>query len=124
MGDNKFKGVYKPKSDPISSARDLFVTMGRKLKDEQISYNIFYQVYYDTSSSGNWVGADEVISMRCDGVVEFIYEWYGHRVYGSDTYWDVTKSSFEGREHHANASIKPSTQKDYLTLVTINEPTN
>lgn len=30
--------------------------------------------------------------MRCDGVVEYIYEWYSYRVFGNDTQWDVTKN--------------------------------
>ena len=122
MGGKDFKGVYRPNSNPSSSARDLFVSMGRRLKDEQISYNVAYQVYYNTGSSGTWVDPDEIISMRCDGVVEYIYEWYGYRVYGSDTYWDVTKNSFWGRNHHSGTAVTPKSQVNYMTLVQSGEP--
>lgn len=119
---NNFEGVYRPNTTPSSADRDLFVSMGRKLKDEQISYNLAYQVYYDTGTSGTWVEPNEVSSMRCDGVVEYIYEWYGFRVYGSDTYWDVTKNSFWGRDHHSGTAVTPKSQSGYLTLVTSSVP--
>ena len=123
LDGNNFKGVYRPNSSPSSSTRDLFVAMGRKLKDEQISYNLAYQVYYDTGSSGTWVDPSEISSMRCDGVVEYTFEWYGYRVYGSDTYWDVTKNSFLGRNHHSGTAVTPKSQaEDCLTLVTSSVP--
>ncbi|SHH76667.1 hypothetical protein [Clostridium grantii] len=114
---NSFKGTYRPKSTPSSADRDLFVAMGRKLADDQISYNAAYEVYYNTSTSGSWVNTNEITSMRCDGVVEYIYEWYGYRVYGSDTYWDVTKVSFWGRDHHSGTAVTPEKQASYLTKV-------
>ncbi|MFZ3590257.1 hypothetical protein ACOI1C_13570 [Bacillus sp. DJP31] len=117
-----FKGVYKPKSYTSSSDRDLFVSMGRRLVTEAISYNVGYQVYYDTGASGSWVEADEITSMRCDGVVEWIYEWYGHRVYGSDTKWDVSKADYWIRDHHGGTLITPKRQKDYMSLVTASTP--
>ncbi len=117
-----FKGVYRPNSNPSSSQRDLFVSMGRKLINEKIPYNLAYQVYYDTSTSGTWVDHDEISSMRCDGVVEYIYEWYGFRVYGNGTYWDVTKNSFWGRDHHSGTAVTPKSQVNYLTKVTSSVP--
>lgn len=122
LNGNNFKGVYKPKKNPSSTYRDLFVSMGRKLRTENISYNLAYQVYYNTGTAGTWVSYDEISSMRCDGVVEYIYEWYGFRVYGSDKYWDVTKNSFWGRDHHSGTAITPKKQVGYLNLVTSSVP--
>ena len=124
ISGNNFEGVYRPDEDPSSYDRDLFVSMGRKLKNEQIAYNLAYQVYYNPSTSGTWVDPSEISSMRCDGVVEYIYEWYGYRVYGSDTYWDVTSSSYGGRDHHSGTAVTPSSQSGYLTLVTSSVPSN
>lgn len=124
MTDDTFQGVYRPNTQPTDYYRDLFVSMGRNLASEQIAYNVGYQVYYDTSTAGSYVDDYEISSMRCDGVVEYIYEWFGFRVYGDDTYWDVTKNSVMGRETHSGSAISPKSQVNYLTLVTYNVPSN
>lgn len=67
--------------------------------------------------AGKWVSPSEVSSMRCDGVVEYIYEYYGFRVYGSSSDWDVSKASFDIREKHSRTNITPKKQVNYLTLV-------
>lgn len=118
-----YQGTYRPKTAPTSANRDSFLYMARRLVDEQISYNLLYQVYYNTTAAGTWVDPGEITSMRCDGVVEYIYEWYGFRVYGSDTYWDVTKAGWSGREHHSGTLVTPKSQAlAYLTRVTSSLP--
>lgn len=114
---NNFKGTYKPNEFASSSMRDAFVAMGRNLRTENISYNLAYQVYYSTSDASNYVRYDEISSMRCDGVIEYIYEWYSYRVYGSDARWDVTKNDFWNRDHHSGTAITPKKQVGYLTEV-------
>lgn len=123
LDGNNFKGVYRPNTDPTSSQRDLFVAMGRRLISEEISYNLLYQVAYHLNQDlGTWVDPDEIIGMRCDGVVEYVYEWYGFRVYGNDNYWDVTRFGLWNQDHHSGTAITPKSQTNYLTLVTTNEP--
>ncbi|OPA79285.1 hypothetical protein BVG16_09360 [Paenibacillus selenitireducens] len=117
LDGNTFTGTFKPNTDPSSSARDLFVAMGRNLRTENISYNLVYQVYYSTDDASTYVKYDEISSMRCDGVIEYIYEWYSNRVYGDDTYWDVTKNSFWGRDHHSGTAVTPKKQVNYLTAL-------
>jgi len=92
--------------------------MARNLASEYIPYTLTYQVWYDLDDAGTYVAPSQIIEMRCDGVVEYIYEWYGFRVYGNDNYWDVTKNSFWAREEHSAAWIYPKTQRNYLTWVT------
>jgi len=123
IGGKAYQGTYRPKTAPTSANRDSFLSMARRLVDEQISYNVLYQVYYNSSTVGTWVDPGEITSMRCDGVVEYIYEWYGFRVYGSTTYWDVTKAGWSGREHHSGSLITPKSQaQTYLTKVTSSLP--
>ncbi len=62
--------------------------------------------------------------MRCDGVVEYIYEWYGYRVYGSNDYWDVTEHSAKIKDHHSGIAITLKKQTNYLALVKSSLPTN
>ncbi len=114
---NTFKGTYKPTQNPSSIMRDAIVAMGRNLRTENISYNLAYQVYYNTSTASTYVKYDEISSMRCDGVIEYIYEWYGYRVYGSDTQWDVSKNDFWIRDAHSGTAITPKKQVNYLTAI-------
>ena len=66
---------------------------------------------------------NEVTKMRCDGVIEYVYEWYGFRVYGSDTRWDVTKADFWIRDAHSLFAVTPKSQaRSYLTKVTSSLP--
>lgn len=115
LNGNTFVGVYRPNSAPSSYYRDLFKAMGRVLADEQISYNVAYQVYYNTSTSGPWVDPAEISSMRCDGVVEYIYEYYGFRVAGNDDSWDVSKVALSNMNIHSGGYINPKSQTSYLT---------
>jgi hypothetical protein len=119
-GDN-FKGTYKPKKYASSSQRDLFVSMGRKLRTESIPYSKYFIVNYNLANSGSWVEASEVTGMRCDGVIEYIYEWYGFEVYGGP-YWDISKVSYLNHDAHAGAQISPMRQVAYLTMVSASRP--
>lgn len=55
--------------------------------------------------------------MPCDGVVEYIYEWYGYRVFGNDTQWDVTKNDIWIRDQHSGTLTTPKKQVNYLTAI-------
>lgn len=118
-----YQGTYRPKVAPTSAARDDFLYVARRLVDERIPYNLAYQVYYDTDTAGTWVEPAEITSMRCDGVVEYVYEWCGYRVYGNSTYWDVTKAGWSSREHHSGTLVTPRIQaQSYLTKITASLP--
>ncbi len=58
----------------------------------------------------------DIASLRCDGLVEYCYEYYGYRVFGSDDSWDISKpgSTF----HHSASNIMPKVQaQQYLSQV-------
>lgn len=119
---NNFKGVYRPRTNPSTTDRDRFVTMAKKLADANIAYSLTYQVNYDPDDVGSIVNVSDIISMRCDGVVEYVYEWYEYRVYGEDNLWDITYADEDIRNSHAFAYITPYKQISYLRLVSSNEP--
>lgn len=122
LDGNTYKGVYRPKTAPSSSARDSFVSMGRKLINEDIPYNLGYQVMYDTGTAGTYVDPIEIKSIRCDGVIEYVYEWYNYKVYGGD-WWDVTKNDYVTRELHSGFGVTPKIQaSSYLTKVSSSLP--
>nr|WP_144919626.1 hypothetical protein [Paenibacillus bovis] len=120
------KGVYEPKTYPGSKSayRDLFVATGRTLTTENISYNAFFQVNYGAGTS-TYIYPKDITSMRCDGVVEYIYEYHGARVFGSSAMWDVSKRGIN-KDHHGmgnTSPITPITQVNYLSLVKTGAPT-
>jgi hypothetical protein len=123
MGGKTYQGTYRPKTAPTSGDRDNFLYMARRLIDERIPYSLLYQVDYNYSTAGTWVDPSEITGMRCDGVIEYIYEWYGFRVYGDSTHWDVTRAGFWNRDDHSGTAVTPRIQaQSYLTKVTSSLP--
>ncbi|MDO8963842.1 MAG: hypothetical protein Q7W30_05035 [Coriobacteriia bacterium] len=123
LGGKTYMGTYRPKTAPSSASRDNFVYMMRKLKDEQILYSGLYQVEYNLLTAGTYVDPAEVTKMRCDGVVEYVYEWYGFRVFGDATHWDVTRAGFWYQDDHSGSAVTPKLQaQSYLTKVTSSLP--
>lgn len=118
LGSGNFMGVFRPKVAPTSTDRSLFVGMARKLASEQISYNVAYEIWYDRSTTGAYVTASDISSMRCDGVVEYIYEYYGFRVFGDDANWNISVNSLSGREAHSMNVVTPDKQAGCLIKVT------
>jgi hypothetical protein len=121
LNGKTFWGYYRPNVNPSSSTRDNFVQTGRALRNENISYNLIYQVWW-TSASGTFVDPNEISSIRCDGVVEFVYEYRAYKVYYYDNIWgnekwDVSEASTFIRDHHDILHITPVEQIDYLTGV-------
>ncbi|WP_066507557.1 hypothetical protein [Abyssisolibacter fermentans] len=124
INGNTFKGVYKPKSGITSSGRDLVKATGRALRTENIGYTPLSQIDYPVSVLGQtWVFTDDISLIRCDGVVEYSYEWNGYRIYGSDDYWDISRATLGHLTHHSLALVTPKTQaQDNMTLVRSTEP--
>ncbi|QTH42022.1 hypothetical protein J4772_31675 [Cohnella sp. LGH] len=124
LDGNNFKGVYKPSGSIVENYRDLFVGKARALKDAQIGYTVWHMLNWDDAdtSLGDWIDVDEITLIRCDGVIEYSYEWYGFRVYGNNDYWDITKAEMDNKEMHSVFTVTPKIQKDYLVLVTSSVP--
>lgn len=123
INGNTFKGVYKPKSGISSSGRDNVVAMGRRLTTEDLGYTPLSQIDHFVTSSSDWVTADKLWLIRCDGVVEYCFEWYGYRIYGNDTYWDITRGGFSTLDHHSGTLVTPKSQaQSYMTLVQSSTP--
>jgi hypothetical protein len=101
--------------------------MSRKLAGENIPYTLVKQVDYDGATAGTWFDPAEVTAMRCDGLVEYVYEWYGYRVHGSVIvgvdHWDVTRVGYWEREVHELRAVTPKSQAtEDLHLVTSSLP--
>ena len=80
LDGNNYLGLYRPKNCTITSTlANSFISKARELRG--ISYNVLDQIVYSAGSS-TWVNPENISCLRCDGVVEYTYEWYGYRVGG------------------------------------------
>ena len=120
---NTFKGVYRPNSYISSLGRDKVVSMGRKLITEDLGYTPLSQIDHFVFSSNNWVYPEDLWLIRCDGVVEYCYEWHGYRIYGSDSLWNISRGGFATLDHHSGTLVTPRKQsQNHMTLVQTTKP--
>lgn len=89
-----------------STAYDIFYT-AHDLTNEAIAYT-FSPMLRASKSSGT-IEPSDITKIRCDGVVEYCYEYNGVRLQGlsSDNLWNI--STVQGAEYHP-ASYRPSAQ--------------
>lgn len=116
LNGNTFKGFYYPTSGvPNSTTRDNIKIMARRVKDEGLMYTPLQQINY-TITSGTKVEPSILTHCRCDGLVEYCYEYYNLRIYGDNLYWNITKMGSSYKSHHAGANVTPKKQaEDYMT---------
>lgn len=116
-----FVGYYRPVSqNPTSTQRDAVNAVARQLAADFIGYTIGAQIAYDEDSSTTKavVQPSDIESMRCDGVVEYCYEYNNIRIYGDDGNWNISKWGGEYKSKHEGFGITPRKQaQDYMYLV-------
>jgi hypothetical protein len=87
-----FKGVYL-KSGVTSTQLTNIRNLGYDLTTEGISYCDFYMLEENTNDY--WIYPEDVVEMRCDGVVEYCYEYYGIKLqyyideFTYEEHWDI-----------------------------------
>lgn len=121
---NSYQGVYRPKVQPSSTDRDNFDAMARRLVTESIPYCLGNQLSYSWALTGHtWVYASDIGAIRCDGVIEYCYEFYGFKVFGSTANWDISKWGYSSFDAHSIVWIQPKAQAEsYLTKI-VSAPT-
>lgn len=111
-----FFGFYRPKgySDMSENDRMNFAYnvkyMAERLSSEnleELGYNLTNQIWYSEDKNGDGkVNPYELTSMRCDGLVEYCYEYYGQLVYGDN----ITVFNKAIRNNHCYPNISPKIQ--------------
>ncbi len=114
-----YLGLYKPNNCEMSQWGATFAAKARELRGT--SYYFWGQIYYE--ADGTYVSPDEVLGLRCDGLVEYVYEWFGFPVYGGQ-FWDITKNDTNCFDQHDSLwSINPRLQHEaYLECETLSPP--
>ncbi|RCX18848.1 hypothetical protein DFR58_104117 [Anaerobacterium chartisolvens] len=121
MNGKKYLGIFKPKNTTITeTVANSFVSKARELRG--ISYNVLDQIVY-SAGSNTWVYPENISQLRCDGVVEYTYEWFGYRVGGPDNKWDITRNLIANYWEHSGFFITPRKQnQELLTKVSSGYP--
>ena len=122
--DNNFMGYYRPKQVMSSAQRDQVTATARSLAANFIGYTFVEQMSYDDGynpDNKTTVGVSDIRAMRCDSVVEYCYEVNNVRIYGNDTYWDISNWGTTYKNHHSGFSaINPRKQaRDYMYTVSM-----
>ncbi len=125
-GNHNFKGVYAPKGGIISADRDKVRNMSYKLATDQIPYHFWGQMFVDEAVFGTTqtrIEPRNITGMRCDGVVEYCYEYCNYKIYGGISTWNISKNDKECFNKHNHIGINPETQAGkYMILVTSSKP--
>lgn len=114
--DALFVGIFKPNNCTITPMMaGYFTAKARELIG--IPYNVLDQIVYDAGSN-YWVYPEDISHLRCDGVVEYVYEWYNFRVGGSDSNWNISRNLLANYWEHSAFFITPRKQHtELLTFV-------
>ncbi len=116
LNNNVFMGYYRPNT-VLTQAQKINVLTTAYILEENydIGYNAFYQVNYPSSLTGTVMPLD-ITSIRCDGVVEYCYEYNNIRIYGSDANWNVSIASADIKSAHSGFAITPKDQALYYMV--------
>ena len=92
------------------------VETARDLVAEGIPYTFAGMMGYAIDDTKDTIQPDEIASIRCDGGVEYCYEYNGHRIFGKSSAWNISKNSTASYDaHHENA--RPSTHAAAMTRI-------
>lgn len=95
----------RPDTDELEDIRDKAreLRLNSNSTSKIYTYHFFRQIMYNIVPGQTKVYPDDITGFRCDGVVEYVYEYYGHRIYGNDTYWDISTMGENYRNQHTTA---------------------
>ncbi len=125
-GNNTFRGAYKPKNVTYTSTMaNNVLAKAIELTTENVQYTVTEQLTYHLApSNGTSKGEpSDIFRIRCDGVVEYCFEYYNMIIFGQNSqYGNISIKNSHNVDYHRGGYIIPSTQAGVMTLVTMVEP--
>ena len=113
LNSNTFVAACRPYTCGMTSTNTLqFTTKASALIGT--SYTVLYQIDYTIINDGSTIEPSQITNMRCDGVVEYVYEYYGYKVGGGSTTWNISKNYTVNHQAHSGVNITPQTQNSSL----------
>lgn len=112
IGDGQPKGYYRPSSTSYSaSQRDRVCDTAVDLAYEHIPYVMMNPISYSMSSiATKKYPVSDILGIRCDGFVEYAFEYNNIRVYGSGEDWDISKPGIGPDLEHSGFKLTPRKQ--------------
>lgn len=109
---SQYMGSYRPKAGIGSVGRDDVRSMSARIASDQVLYNFGGQMYANNSvlDTKYTIAPSDITHMRCDGVVEYCYEYYSYRIYGNDSYWNISRATVYHHNHHLGFVVTPYIQ--------------
>lgn len=122
LNGKTYKGVYKPFTTMSSHDRDLVVATARYIAERHIDYKLDGMIAATDRGQTRFVPSD-ITKIRCDGVVEYCYEYNGFPIYGAG-YWDISKNDADTQAaHDTMVFINPQIQaQSYMVQVSTAKP--
>lgn len=124
LGSNTYRGMYRPIEDMTDYERGQVVVLARELRTKDIEYTVTHQMDAEFPSNAAKILPQHIVAMRCDGLVEYCYEYFGFRIFGSNELWDISFASEDNLSHHNALNVLPQSQaQDNMILVAAHVPT-
>ena len=102
-----FRGYYRPVQSISSAERDIVKQKANQLTLFEISYSLTHQMNYESILPGDKVEPLEITNIRCDGVVEYCYEYNSFKIYGTGNKneWDGNRALWDITYKNTPASV-------------------
>ena len=113
LSGHDFVAVCRPFSCSMTTT-NMYAFKGKAMTLIGISYYLLGQIKYTYLNDGSTIQPSIITNIRCDGVVEYVYEYYGYRVGGSDSYWNISINSLGNKNEHSSFNITPKKQNENL----------
>ena len=118
---NDSMGCYRPFATLTTSKRDSVCRTAADLVGERIEYILTDPIRYSTASTAtSKYPASDIIAIRCDGFVEYSYEYNNVQVFGNSDYWNIASVDPRAEIEHSGFQMTPKKQaEDYMEYVGI-----
>ncbi len=122
MNGKNFKGVYRPHKPLTDHDRDLVVATARYIAEKHIPYDVSAMMIADTNNGRARFYPNDIQKIRCDGVVEYSYEYNGIPVFGIKD-WDISVNRTSEIEMHRGViNVNPQMQANSMVQVSTAKP--
>lgn len=101
LDGNRFKGFFKANEGTTKEKRVLIAEMAKKIAAYDIPYCFLDMMQVKEGVTSESVLPEYISALRCDGVVEYCYEYYGLKLQGDDEHWDITQNTKGARRAHS-----------------------
>ena len=122
LNGKNFKGVYRPHKPLTDHERDLVVSTARYIAEKRIPYELSAMMIANENNGRTRFYPKNIQKIRCDGVVEYSYEYNGIPVYGIK-YWDISLNHIPEIEiHRGIINVNPQIQANSMVQISTTKP--